>query len=109
MPVAFTPGYKFSFKSKDGYNVGNVLKVYYSTNYTAGANIGQATLVDITSSFTIATGATSGYAVNFTNSGDYTIPATLTGNGYFIFEYSGNGVGNVLTTTMQLDDVKVIP
>jgi hypothetical protein len=109
MPVTFTPGYKFSFKSKDGYNVGNVLKVYYSTNYTAGGNIGQATLVDITSSFTIATGATSGYAVNFTNSGDYTIPATLSGNGYFIFEYSGNGVGNVLTTTMQLDDVKVIP
>jgi hypothetical protein len=68
----------------------------------------QATLVDITSSFTIATGTTSGYANNFTNSGDYVIPASLTGNGYFIFEYSGNGVGNVLTTTMQLDDIKVI-
>ena len=108
MPVTFTPGYKFSFKSKDGYNNGNVSKVYYSTNYTAGGNIGQATLVDITSSFTIATGATSGYANNFTNSGDYTIPASLTGNGYFIFEYSGNGVGNVLTTTIQLDDIKVI-
>jgi hypothetical protein len=108
MPVTFTPGYKFSFKSKDGFNNGNVLKVYYSTNYTAGSNMSQATLVDITSSFTIASGTTSGYANNFTNSGDYVIPASLTGNGYFIFEYSGNGVGNVLTTTMQLDDIKVI-
>ncbi len=109
MPITFTPGHKFSFKSKDGFNDGNVLKVYYSTNYTAGGNMSQATLVDITSYFSIASGTSTGYATNFTNSGDYTIPATLTGNGYFIFEYSGNGVGNVLTTTMQLDDIKVIP
>jgi hypothetical protein len=107
MPIAFTPGNKLSFKSKDGYNDGNVLKVYYSTNYVAGGDISKATLVDITSSFAIASGTTTGYATNFTSSGNYIIPANLTGNGFFIFEYSGNGIGNVITTTMQLDDIVV--
>lgn len=107
MPVAFTPGNKFSFKSKDGYNNGNVLKVYYSTNYVAGGDLADATLVNITPSFTISSGTTSGYAVNFVNSGDFVIPSSLTGNGYFIFEYAGNGAGGALTTTIQIDDVKV--
>lgn len=107
MPVAFTAGNKFSFKSKDGFNNGAVLKVYYSTDYVAGGDISQATLVNITSSFAIASGTTSGYAANFLNSGDFTIPASLSGNGFFIFEYSGNGAGNVLTTTIQIDDIVV--
>jgi hypothetical protein len=106
MPVTLTPGYKFSFKSKDGFNNGNVLKVYYSRNYVPGGNIAAATLVDITSSFTIASGTTSGYAVNFTNSNNFTIPAGITGNGFFIFEYKGEPTP---TTTIQIDDVKLIP
>lgn len=107
VPVAFTPGNKFSFKSKDGFNNGNVLKVYYSTNYVAGGNVADATLVNITPSFAIASGTATGYAVNFLNSGDFTIPSSLTGNGFFIFEYSGNGASGALTTTIQIDDVKV--
>lgn len=107
-PVQMTPGNKFSFQTKDGFNDGNVLRVYYSTNYTAGGNVGEATLVDITSSFQIATGSTSGYATNFTNSGDFTIPANVSGNGFFIFEYSGQDDTGV-TTTMQIDNVKVTP
>jgi hypothetical protein len=106
VPVAFTPGNKLSFKSKDGYYNGNVLRVYYSTNYTPGMDMSQATLVDITSSFAIASGTTTGYATNFTNSGNFTIPASLTGNGFFIFEYSGSAT---VTTTMQIDDIKVNP
>ena len=106
MPVTLTPGYKFSFRSKDGFNNGNVLKVYYSRNYVPGGNIAAATLVDITSSFTIASGTASGYAVNFTNSNNFTIPAGITGNGFFIFEYKG---GPTPTTTIQIDDVKLIP
>lgn len=106
MPVTLTPGYKFSFRSKDGFNNGNVLKVYYSRNYVPGGNIAAATLVDITSSFTIASGTTSGYAANFTNSNNFIIPAGITGNGFFIFEYKG---GPTPTTTIQLDDVKLIP
>lgn len=107
IPVDFTAASTFNFQSKDGYNDGAVLKVYYSTNYVPGGDINAATLVDITSSFTIATGSTTGYATNFTNSGNYTIPASLTGNGYFIFEYTGNGNGGP-TTTMQLENIKVL-
>ena len=109
MPAAFTPGSKFSFKTKDGYYNGAVLKVYYSTDYTPGSDITAATLVDITSSFTIASGTVGGYAANFTNSGEFVIPATLTGNGFFFFEYDGNGTNDVLTTTMQIDDVTLVP
>jgi hypothetical protein len=104
MPVAFTPGKKLSFKTKDGYNLGSVLKVYYSTNYVAGGDISKATLVDITSHFVISSGTLTGYATNFTNSGDYIIPANLTGNGFFLFEYSGS---STITTTIEIDDIIV--
>lgn len=105
-PVTMTPGYKFSFKTIDGYYTGNAIKVYYSTDYVVGGNMNDATLVDITSSFAISSGHTSGYATSFANSGDYIIPATLSGNGYFIFEYTGQDDTGV-TTTMEIDDVKL--
>lgn len=105
VPVNMTAASTMSFKTKDGFNNGNVLKVYYSTNYVPGTQITNATLVDITSNFTIASGTTSGYAANFTNSGTYNIPAGVTGNGFFIFEYVGNGTG--ITTTMQIDDIVI--
>lgn len=108
IPVNFTPGYKLSFKTKDGFNNGNVLKVYYSTNYVPGGDVSQASKTNITGNFSIASGTTSGYATNFTNSGDYVIPSGLSGNGFILFEYTGNGAGGV-TTTMQIDDVKIIP
>jgi hypothetical protein len=106
MPIAFTPGKKLSFKTKDGFYNGPVLKVYYSKDYVPGGDFSKATLVDITSSFTIASGTETGYASNFTNSGFYTIPASLTGNGFFIFEYNTAGRAQV-TSTMQLDDITV--
>lgn len=107
MPVDFTAANTISFKTKDGFNNGGVLKVYYTTNYTPATDVNTATLVDITSSFTIATGTTTGYANNFTNSGNYGIPATVTGNGFLIFEYSGTGIAPVRTTTIQLDDIVI--
>lgn len=107
MPVNFVPGNKLSFKTKDGYDNGASLKVYYTTNFTPGTNVANATLVDITSNFAIASGTTSGYATNFTNSGNYTFPTNLSGNGFIIFSYVGNGVGNADTTTFQIDDVTV--
>lgn len=106
IPVNMTTANTFSFKTKDGYNNGNVLKIYYSTNYIPGNQITTATLVDITSNFTISSGNTSGYGANFINSGTYNIPASLTGNGYFIFEYVGNGSTGP-TTTMQIDDIVI--
>lgn len=107
VPVSFVPGNKLSFKTKDGYYNGAVLKIYYTTDFTPGMNVNNATLVDITSNFTIASGTTGGYADNFTNSGEYTFPANLSGNGFIIFSYEGNGVGNTLTTTIQIDDIIV--
>lgn len=107
VPVSFTPGYKFSFKTKDGFYNGPALKVYYSTNYVPGGDMSAATLTNITGNFSIASGTTNGYAVNFTNSGNFVIPASLSGNGFFIFEYRGNAAGT--TTTMQIDDIVVQP
>lgn len=104
LPVAFTPGKKLSFKTKDGFYNGAVLKVYYSKDYVPGGDFSKVTLVDITSNFTIAKDTETGYATNFTNSGSYTIPANLTGNGFFIFEYSNAGRAQV-TSTMQIDDI----
>ena len=106
IPITLTPGKKLSFKTKDGFYNGEVLKVYYSTDYIPGEDFSKATLVDITARFTIAKGTESGYASNFTSSGSYTIPSNLTGNGFFIFEYNTAGRPNV-TTTIQIDDIIV--
>src|SRR5690606_1154464 len=95
----------FSFKSNDGYNNGDPLKVYYSTDYVPGGNISNATLVNITSSFNISTGHTSGYGSGFVDSGDYSL-ASLSGNGVIVFAYEGSGTG--ITTTIQIDDIKII-
>lgn len=106
VPVNLTAASNFSFMSKAGFVNGSCLKVYYTTNYVPGTNVASATLVDITSSFTISPGLTSGYPTNFTASGNYAIPVGLTGNGFFVFEYTGNGNGGV-TTTMQIDDITI--
>jgi len=106
VPVDMTAANTFSFKTKAGFGDGTCLRVYYSTNYIPSSNISNATLVDITSSFTMSPGSNTGYPTNFTNSGNYAIPASLTGNGFFIFEYVGNGTSGP-TTTMQIDDIVI--
>lgn len=106
VPVNMTTANTFSFESKAGFHNGNVLKVYYTTNYTPGTQISTATLTDITSSFTISPGLPSGYPTNFTPSGVYNIPSGITGNGFFVFEYLGNGSGGA-TTTMQIDNIVI--
>ncbi|WP_333693417.1 DUF5689 domain-containing protein [Flavobacterium sp.] len=106
VPVNMTAANTLSFQTKAGFTNGSVFKVYYTTNYTPGANINTATLIDITSNFSISAGLSSGYPANFTNSGTYNIPASITGNGFFVFEYVGNGTTG-LTTTMQIDNIVV--
>lgn len=105
VPVDFTAASTFSFKTKFGFMNGNPIKVYYTTNYVLGGNISTATLTEITG-LTYSPGLTSGYPTNFTNSGNWAIPASLTGNGFFVFEYSGNGNGGI-TTTAQIDDIVI--
>lgn len=106
VPVDFTAANKMSFQSKAGFSNGPVLNVYYilASDYTPGGAIDSSKLVNITSKFTISPGLTTGYPTTFTSSGDYLIPTSLTGNGYFIFEYDGT-LG--YTTTLQLDNIVI--
>ncbi len=106
VPVDMTAASTLSFATNAGFHNGNVLKVYYTTNYVPGSQITSATLVDITSNFTISPGLPSGYPASFTPSGVYNIPAGVTGNGFFVFEYVGNGTSGP-TTTMQLDNIVI--
>ena len=106
VPVDMTAASTFTFKTLSGYDNGSTLKVYYTTDYTPGAQITTATLTNITSSFTIPAGPSAAYASTFTAAGVYNIPAAVTGNGYFVFEYVGNGSGGP-TTTMQIDDITI--
>lgn len=106
VPVDLTVASTVSFKTKAGFANGACLKVYYSTNYVPGSDISMATLTNITSSFTIDPGLATGYPATFTNSGNWNIPGALTGNGFIIFEYVGNGNAGV-TTTMQIDDIVI--
>ena len=110
VPVNMTTASTFSFRSNMGFWNGAVLKVYYvlAADYTAGGKIDVTKMTNITSNFTIPTTPTSGYGTTFVASGNYAIPATVTGNGYFVFEYAGNANAfPALTTTLQLDNIIV--
>ncbi len=110
VPVDLTTASTFSFKSNVGYWTGSVLKIYYmlASDYTAGGTINTSKLVDITSNFSLPSGPSTGYGTTFTSSGNYSIPAGVTGNGYFVFEYAGDANSSpVLTTTIQLDNITV--
>lgn len=104
LPVIFNGNNSLSFKTKDGYYNGDVLNVYYTTvnNYTYGNLIQPNLYTNITDQFSYSSGTTGGYAQNFTESGVYQFPNSLTGNGYIIFEYSGT---SSRTTTIQIDDI----
>jgi len=106
VPVDLSAANTLSFKTLSGYDNGSPLKVYYTTNYVPGGDLTAATLVDITANFTIPNGPSSGYATTFTSSGTYAIPTSLTGQGYFVFEYNGNGNSGI-TTTMEVDDITI--
>ena len=106
VPVDMTAANTFKFQTRTSFVVQNSLKVYYSTNYTPGADVNAATLVDISSSFAISNGSNA--TGPFLDSGIYNIPANLTGNGYFIFEYTGTGLTTPpQTTNMDIDNIVV--
>jgi len=110
VPVNMTTASTFSFRTNMGFWNGAVLKVYYvlAADYTAGGIIDTSKMTNITSNFNIPTTPTSGYGTSFTASGNYAIPATVTGNGYFVFEYAGDANAfPAVTTTLQLDNIIV--
>lgn len=106
VPVDMTAANTLNFQTRTNFYVGETLKVYYSTNYVPGGDINAATLVNISSNFAFSTANTS--TATFTNSGTFNIPTNVTGNGFFIFEYTGSGLSTpALTTNMQIDNIVV--
>lgn len=100
-----------SFMVNVGYWNANCLTVQISTDFTGNENdIATATWTDLTSNFTIPTNPTSGYGV-LTNAGNADISAYKGQNVYVGFKYTGDGtVGSTTpkTTTIQIDDVKIL-
>jgi endonuclease I len=93
----------FSFISKDAYNNGEPVEVFISTNYSGTGDPSSATWSELSATF--ATGSSSGYADNFTESGEININSYC-GNTVFIgYKYTGGDPS--LTTTMQIDNVLI--
>lgn len=106
VPVDFTAANSFTFKEEIRFNAGEALNVYYVTaaNYTLGQPVNMGNFVNITSSFNITYPASGSSENAFNSAGTYNIPSTLTGNGYFVFEYVGT---TTVTTTVQIDDIVI--
>lgn len=107
VPVDFTAASTLTFKEQMRFYRGEPnLKVYYisSSDYTAGSVVDRTKLTNITSSFAITYPAVGSSESSFNSAGTYNIPASLTGNGYFLFEYIGTATS---TTTTQIDDIVI--
>ncbi len=106
VPVDFTTANNFTFKELIRFNAGEALKVYYVTaaNYTPLSPVNMSSFVNITSNFTITYPAIGSSETSFTSAGTYSIPVSLTGNGFFVFEYVGT---TTVTTTVQIDDIEI--
>jgi len=106
IPVNMTDASTFKFDLTVAFFQASLgLKVYRSSDYVPGKNIKDATLYDISTAFS------SGFpTANATITGlTYNIPAEVTGNGYFIFEYTGTNIttGPVVTTTIDIDNIAI--
>ncbi|MEL1245105.1 DUF5689 domain-containing protein [Flavobacterium sp. DGU11] len=105
VPVNFDNASTFTFDKEIRYMAGQCLRVYRADagTYIPRTAFNVADFVDITSQFTGLTYPASGQSQpSFTTAGTYTIPATVTGNGFIVFEYYGGGT---VTTTMQIDNI----
>ena len=106
VPVDFTTANSLSFQvDADFYTNGFGLKVYRTSNYVPGKKISEATLFDISSSFTFPAANTT----VFSSAGTYTIPTSVQGNGYFIFEYTGSNISgpSLQTTNCNIDNIVI--
>ncbi|GAB4340447.1 MAG: hypothetical protein OHK0038_19940 [Flammeovirgaceae bacterium] len=92
----------FTFQTKGGYNNGNPLTVWYTTNWTG--DVSTTTWTQITAGTIDTSAPSSGYSDNFTNSGNIDFSA-ISGTIRLAFKYTG-GTSSV-TTTMQVDEVKI--
>ena len=90
-----------NFGTRDGYDNGATLEAYLITNWTGDITTSTKTLL----SANIAGGTTTGYAVNFTDSGIIPLSGNLN-NFRIAFKYTG-GYSPQKTTTFQIDNVRV--
>ena len=90
-----------TFQTKDGYNNGEGLEVFISTNYSG--NISSATWTKLDAN--LASGSSGGYASSFTDSGDIDLNS-FNGKARIAFKYSGGDPS--LTTTYQVDEIKIL-
>jgi hypothetical protein len=106
VPVDFTAANALTFQvDADFFSTAFGLKVYRTTNYVPGEKLSNATLYEISTSFTFPTGSTTA----FTSAGTYTIPTTVQGNGYFVFEYTGSNIAgsSLQTTNCNIDTIVI--
>jgi len=94
---------EMTFKTNVGYYNGDALSVYVSDDFTGDQNdIDSATWYAVDA--VLPQGPTSGYGTTFTSSGKINM-SCLDGDVYVAFKYLGSNTG--VTTTFQVDDVKV--
>ena len=105
IPVNMTAANNLAFKVSVGFFTNKLgLKVYRTSNYMPGMKMKDVVLNDISSSFAIPAAQVTNLQMN------YAIPPTVTGNGFFVFEYTGSSLtsgGPAITTTIQLDDIVI--
>ena len=90
-----------TFQTKDGYNNGDGLEVFISTNYSG--NLSSATWTKLDAN--LASGSSGGYASSYTDSGDIDL-SSFSGKARIAFKYSGGDPS--LTTTYQVDEIKIL-
>ncbi|MBY0487884.1 MAG: hypothetical protein K2P85_11955 [Flavobacteriaceae bacterium] len=106
VPVNFTTANSLTFQvDADFFSTSFGLKVYRTTDYVPGQKLSNATLFDISSSFTFPSANTT----VFSSAGTYTIPTSVQGNGYFVFEYTGSNISgtSLNTTNCNIDNIVI--
>lgn len=106
LPIDFTTANTLTFQTDaDFFSTSFGLKVYRTTDYVPGKKITDATLYDITSNFNLPTANTT----TFSSAGIYSIPTSITGNGYIVFEYTGSNISGpgLQTTNCNIDNIVI--
>ncbi len=106
VPVNFSGANTFTFKKQMRFYRGEIpLKVYYvrNQNFILGF-LNAFNFTEITEDLTITYPAIGASESGFTSVGVFNIPQDVTGNGYFVFEYSGTPT---LSSSVLIDDIKI--
>ena len=97
----------FSFDMTTGYYNASCLSLQISEDFDGTeAGIDSATWTDVTDQFTLPVGPSGGYGT-LGSVGSIKLTTYAGKKIYIAFKYTGDGRGNVATTTIQIDNVKV--